>query len=168
MLRRVFSSISRWARFLATLACMAASHAAMAMSLPPSAACDAVWEAADLRAKGDALLMVLSPRMVYSLAEWRRMRAVAAGAGFVVVVARDPRVPLTEWASAVDAAGLPEIGAAPPVDVELAGRCGLLNHFPSTLVGRCGRPHPWPILGVMPDAAWRSLIVQRREAIACP
>ena len=111
--------------------------------------------------------MVLSPRMPYALAEWPRMRDVAHEAGYVVVVARDPQVWLAEWSSAVQAAGLRQLAHAPTVDIELAGRCGLLNHFPSALAGRCGQAHPWPILGVMPSMAWRSLLNQRREGVAC-
>jgi len=153
------------------MACMAASHAAaMPQPLPaPSAACTAVWAAAGLQGQHkDALLVVLSPRMVYSLLEWRRMHDVAVAAGFEVVVARDPRVPRQEWLSALQVAGLPELATVPEVDADQAGRCGLMNHFPSALVGRCGHPHPWPIVSVMPSAFWRSLLLQRREAIACP
>ncbi|MFT4195896.1 MAG: hypothetical protein QM614_14810 [Ottowia sp.] len=147
----------------------AASHATTVAPLAPSASCGAVWAVAGLHEMpGDSLLVVLSPRMVYALTEWPRMREAAATAGFRVVVVRDPRVPRSEWSSAIAVAGLPDLAAVPEVDAGLAGQCGLLNHFPSTLVGRCGRPHPWPVLGVMPTAAWRSLIVQRREAVSCP
>ncbi|MFT3779879.1 MAG: hypothetical protein QM772_16710 [Ottowia sp.] len=156
----------RCASLLIAVAGAATPHAAPVL---PSASCNAVWAATGLsEVPGDHLLVVLSPRMVYALIEWPRMREAAVSAGFSVTVARDPRVPPSEWSSAVEAAGLPELSAAPRVDADLAGSCGLLNHFPSTLVGRCGRPHPWPILGVMPDAAWRSLLVQRRDAMACP
>ena len=151
---------------------MSWAAAAPASTLTPvaaSASCDAVWAAAGLHEMPeDSLLVVLSPRMVYALTEWPRMREAAAAVGFSVTVVRDPRVPPSEWFSAVDAAGLPELAEVSKADADLAGRCGLLNHSPSALVGRCGRPHPWPILGVMPSAAWRSLIVQRREAITCP
>jgi len=154
------------------VACMAATHAVAAepVQQPPAAAsCNALWETAGLQGEQkEALLVVLSPRMVYAFKEWRRMSGVAAAAGFAVVAVRDPRVPQSEWLSAVHAAGLPELASVPEVDADQAGHCGLLNHFPSTLVGRCGHPHPWPILGVMPSAPWLSLLMQRREAIACP
>jgi hypothetical protein len=149
--------------------CGAMPSLALAQQAPyPSAACDAVWQAMGLAHQpGGAVLMVLSPRMVYALKEWRRMRDAAAMAGLSVVVSRDPRVGPQEWAGAVSAADVSELADIPVVEAEAAGGCGLLNHFPSALVGRCGRPHAWPILGVMPSAAWRSLLVDRREAVEC-
>jgi hypothetical protein len=134
----------------------------------PTAACQAAWRAMGMANQpGGAVLLVLSPRMVYAFQEWRRMTEVAMAAGLSVAVSRDPGVGLQEWTAAVSAAGMPELADIPAVDAEAGGRCGLLNHFPSALVGRCGRPHAWPILGVMPSAAWRSLLLDRREGVPC-
>ena len=114
--------------------------------------------------------VVLSPRMPYALREWRRMAASARVAGFPVVAWRDPRVPEAEWQAAIDAAELPELRAAPALALDVAAACQMLNHAPATVVARCGRGHPWPILGVMPDVAWLQLLDARRadlEQVPC-
>lgn len=131
-----------------------------------------------VRASGDAaldsqaaraqLLVVLSPRMVYALREWPRLHDQAQAAGFDVHGVRDPRVPEAEWHSAVMAAGLSELAAWPAA--RLAGWPGtqVRNHWPAAWVRWRGRTHPWPILGVMPDAAWLQLLRQRLEDLqAC-
>ncbi|MBK6868510.1 MAG: hypothetical protein IPG98_11520 [Burkholderiales bacterium] len=115
--------------------------------------------------------IVLSPRMPYALREWRRMAASARAAGFQVSAWRDPRVPEAEWQAAVGVAELPELRTAPILPMELAKACGVLNHAPATVLARCGHGHPWPILGVMPDAAWLQLLDARRidlEQVPCP
>ena len=59
---------------------------------------------------------------------------------------------------------------APALDPDTGRACQVLNHSPATIVVRCGRAHPWPILGVMPDAAWHGLLQARRtelEAVSC-
>ncbi len=115
--------------------------------------------------------IVLSPRMPYALHEWRRMAASAQAAGFEVSTWRDPRVPKAEWLAAVDIAELPELRTAPILPLELAKACGVLNHAPATVLARCSHGHPWPILGVMPDAAWLQLLDARRidlEQAPCP
>lgn len=118
------------------------------------------------RACGQPLVrMLLSPRMPYALLEWRRMRQAAEDAGFEVRAERDPRVPDAEWQAAVQALGLAELAGAPVLDEPTAAALGLLHHAPSSLVERCGRRHPWPVLGVMPDAAWRALLRQRLAAL---
>jgi hypothetical protein len=101
------------------------------------------------------VLMTLSPHMVYSLLEWRRMRAIARDEGFCVVPARDPRVPQGEWQQAVDRAGLPELRTAPSLADLDVPQALFLNHAPTSQVWRCGQAHPWPIFGVMTDAGWR-------------
>jgi hypothetical protein len=113
------------------------------------------------------VLIVLSPRMPYALQEWPRMRALAEQAGFQIRAFRDPGVPSSEWEAGLEAAGLPELQTAPVLDQQVAADCRLLNHAPSALVGRCDRWHAWPVLGVMPDAAWLAVLNERREAIAC-
>ncbi len=95
------------------------------------------------------------------------MRAAAEQAGFDVIALRDPQLPQSEWHAGVEAARLPELHRLPALDAAAATQCRLLNHAPSALVGRCGRIHPWPVLGVMPDGAWLAVLRQRREAIAC-
>jgi hypothetical protein len=130
-----------------------AAHAAP----PPIEACP--WNAAafvSARApRGPLVLMTLSPHMVYSLLEWRRMRAVAADEGFCVIAARDPRVPEDEWRQALDRAGLPELRAAPSLADLGVPQAFFFNHAPTSQVWLCGRAHPWPIFGVMTNVGWR-------------
>lgn len=119
------------------------------------------------------LLVLLSPRMVYALQEWPRMDATAQLAGFRVVACRDPRVPLDEWQAAARQVDWPEGQGLPALGEDEARRHGLLNHAPSALVMARGCVHPWPVLGVMPDAAWRAVLMARRAdleqaAPACP
>lgn len=117
------------------------------------------------------LRMLLSPRMPWALPEWPRMQRLAQEHGLQVQTWRDPRVPPSEWLAATHAAGLPELAHIPALDEAQAAAQGLLHHAPSSLVGRCTwatpsaastcRWHPWPILGVMPDAAWVALLQHR-------
>ncbi|MDO5626475.1 MAG: hypothetical protein Q4G71_17535 [Pseudomonadota bacterium] len=111
------------------------------------------------------VMVLLSPRMVYALLEWPRMQRVAQEAGFAVKVWRDPRVPDAEWQEAVHASGQAEMLAAPPMPAPLATACGLLNHAPAAVVSWQGRVHPWPIQGVMPDAAWLAVLRARHQAL---
>lgn len=124
-------------------------------------ACLDVAMAQRFEGRTPAVLVVLSPRMPYALREWTRMKTLAEREGFRVLPLRDPRVPDLEWRQALAASGhvgMADIGALPD---EVAARCGLLNHAPAALVGRCGAFHPWPILGVMPDPSWRSTLQAR-------
>lgn len=106
--------------------------------------------------------MILSPRMVYSFSEWPRMRRAAEQAGFVVQSVRDPRIGDREWRSAALAADRREALDLPlPEATLLANFPELLNHSPTSLVRLAGRTHPWPIIGVMPNAAWTALLKQR-------
>lgn len=93
------------------------------------------------------------------------MRRVAEAAGFEVLALRDPRVPDDEWLAAVRTLGLPELADAAVLEEPTAAALGLLHHAPSSIVERCGVRHRWPILGVMPDAAWRALLLQRAQAL---
>ena len=155
------------AGFLLAGACLTSVHAAESTTRGETGSCGGPTLAVRHADDTSTLLTVLSPRMVYALLEWPRMRDAAIAEGFQVVATRDPRVPDAEWRAAVQAAGLHELAAVPSIDAEAAARCGLLNHFPSSLVIRCGRTHPWPILGVMPERAWRSVLAQRRESLSC-
>lgn len=110
--------------------------------------------------------MVLSPRMPYALQEWPRMRQAARSIGFDVVALRDPRVPDLEWRAALEVADLPELVSAPPVDEVQAARLGVLNHAPASVVTYCGCWHPWPVLGVMPDQAWLTLLRARQADLS--
>lgn len=115
--------------------------------------------------------MVLSPRMVYSLREWRRMRSGAERAGYRVDTRLDPRVPVSEWRSAALAQGEAELENLPFIDLVDAAALDLLNHAPAASVAWDGRSHPWPILGIMPNQAWLSLLEARLQALRrteCP
>jgi len=101
------------------------------------------------------VVMALSPHMVYSFLEWRRMQAVAVDEGFCVIPARDPRVPKEEWLQAVNRANLPELRAAPSLADLGLSPAFFFNHAPISQVWRCGHAHPWPIFGVMTDIGWR-------------
>ncbi|MDO5086310.1 MAG: hypothetical protein Q4D74_01720 [Comamonadaceae bacterium] len=109
--------------------------------------------------------------MPYALQEWPRLARVAQSAGFAVRAWRDPRVPQAEWLAAVQASGHDDLRQTPVMHERYALALGLLNHAPSSVVLRCGQAHPWPILGVMPDAPWRQLLLARAAALkelACP
>ena len=108
--------------------------------------------------------------MPYALKEWPRMRDAAQAAGFTAVTLRDPRVGEREWRDAVRAARVPaalhlhRLQAPAP-----AGSFGALNHFPIALVGSGDRLNPRPVLGVMPDAAFVSVLASRlRQLCAAP
>ena len=124
---------------------------------------------ADCRATASpTVLMVLSPRMVYALREWPRMQRTAERAGFAVCSLRDPRVGESEWRAAANAAGRSEALDLPLLDTAMLRASaipGLLNHSPASLVQFDGRLHPWPILGVMPDAAWIAVLQDRLDRL---
>jgi hypothetical protein len=117
------------------------------------------WSAAAFKAasapRTPVVLMTLSPHMVYSFLEWRRMRAVAVAEGFCVIPARDPHVPQAEWLQAVNQAHLPELRDAPSLADLGVPQAFFFNHAPTSQVWLCGRGHPWPIFGVMTDIGWR-------------
>ncbi|TXK26252.1 hypothetical protein FVQ98_14890 [Ottowia sp. GY511] len=94
------------------------------------------------------------------------MQVTAEDDGFQVLAMRDPRIPDGEWAQAltkVASDGLTDIGL---IAQTTAADCGLLNHTPSALVGRCGAVHPWPILGVMPSDFWADTLHSRLGQLA--
>jgi hypothetical protein len=113
------------------------------------------------------LIMVISPRMVYSMLEWPRMRMLAQGAGFQVVTWRVQGLLPTEWDRAVHAALWPadlrDLAAEIPSVCSVA--LGRMNHFPYSRVTAHGLLHAWPIWGVLPDEAWLASLEFRREAL---
>lgn len=162
-----------WIGLVLAASCLAPASAALAQSAPASplpaaaSACERALAAAhvDLSPPGASVLMLLSPRMPWALPEWRRMAATARAAGLQVITLRDARVPLAEWRAATAAARLPELADVPALASAAAQACGLLNHAPTSLVAGCGRVHPWPVWGVMPDAAWRHVLQARRQQL---
>lgn len=114
------------------------------------------------------VIMMLSPRMVYAFSEWPRMKRAAEEAGFVVQSVRDPRIGDDEWRLAAIAADRPqmlELPSLPDVARSIENFPALLNHSPTSIVRLGGRAHPWPIIGVMPDAAWTGLLRQRLDQL---
>lgn len=113
------------------------------------------------------VVVVLSPRMVYSMTEWPRMREAAVSEGFDVVAWRSPAVPEWEWQDAVVKLRWPasEIDAISTPPTICTTWLGQPNHFPYSVVIERGRAHPSPIWGVLPDAVWvESLRLRRRDA----
>jgi hypothetical protein len=111
-----------------------------------------------------ALVTVLSPKMVYSMTEWPRMRAAAVDDGFEVVAWRSAAVSGPEWRDAVAKAGWPRsedvnVSETPTACEDWLGRP---NHFPYSVVIERGRVHSSPIWGVLPDAAWVESLRLRR------
>lgn len=126
---------------------------------------DECLQAMELPAERRVLLSVLSPRMVYSMTEWPRMQATAEAEGFEVIAWRSPLVPEAEWRSAVRQAGWAR-DASRPVPAACMAWLGRPNHFPySRVIGTEGM-HPWPIWGVLPEAAWVESLRCRRDALA--
>jgi hypothetical protein len=113
------------------------------------------------------LLVVLSPKMVYSMTEWPRMRAAAVSDGFDVVTWRLPTLPEQEWRDAVVKAQWPasDIASVAVAPKECGPWLGQPNHFPYSLVVERGHVHPSPIWGVLPDAAWVDSLQQRRREL---
>ena len=110
------------------------------------------------------ILVMLSPRMAYSIHEWPRMAGAAQAAGFDVQVFRDPRVPKPEWEAATRVDGFDALAAVEAPDAQTLQTFKThhaMNHAPAALV-KCGRViHPAPVLGVMPDIAWTAVLRQR-------
>ena len=90
------------------------------------------------------------------------MRRAAQAAGFATVSLRDPRIGVREWQAATRAAGVPAaLRLRRLQSPALIDQFGALNHFPIALVQSGQRRHPWPVLGVMSDAAFVSVLRQR-------
>lgn len=131
---------------------MAPLHAGEALILSPE--CLDVVVRSEFRRP--IVVAVLSPRMVYSMTEWPRMRAAAEGAGFDVVAWWASDLAEDEGAMAAEKAGWSTHEIAHLVRVPHA--CSVLlghpNHYPYSQVLDRGRLHAWPIWGVMPNQAW--------------
>jgi len=102
------------------------------------------------------VVAVLSPRMVYSMTEWPRMRAAAEAEGFDAVAWWAPGLTDGEGAVAAERAGWSADEIARPVRMPdaCAGLLGHANHYPYSRVLDRGRLHAWPVWGVMPNQAW--------------
>lgn len=113
------------------------------------------------------VIMLLSPRMVYSLLEWSRMRQAAEAIGYRVLSWKDPRVPDEEWRAALAS---PASTLNDPYALHaMPARCQWLwrgvNHLPMSFVSLGSQLHPWPVWGVMPDEAWREALQFRWLAL---
>jgi hypothetical protein len=113
------------------------------------------------------VIMLLSPRMVYTLLEWTRMRRAAEALGFRVLSWKDPRVPEAEWQSAlaspVATTTDPEALLAMPAQCDSLWRG--MNHSPMSFVLLGAHLHPWPVWGVMPEEAWSEALRFRLLAL---
>lgn len=114
------------------------------------------------------VVMLISPRMVYSLLEWPRMHAQAQAAGFQVVTWSSPDLLPGEWTQAVRAVSWPRslrdaIGEVPPACAPLLYR---VNHFPYSVVVAQNRMHNWPIWGVVSNEAWAASLAHRLSALS--
>lgn len=151
------------------MACGCLSACSAVTSLTPGEPMGEAADLATLRSSGPSeclaqvapfsrdplVVAVISPRMVYSMTEWPRMRAAARQAGWRVVTVKAPGLREEEWQGAFVSAGGTSISdgvRAMPTACETEWRG--LNHFPYSVVALEGRSHPWPIWGVLPDQEW--------------
>jgi hypothetical protein len=136
---------------------------ALPAEVPP--ACQLVLQ---VRHDRFTVLAVLSPRMVYSMTEWPRLRDAATREGFQVVAWRSADVTETEWLLAARKAGWLESEAfrVQPVPPDCADWLGRPNHFPYAVVVADRSAVSWPIWGVMPDSAWVDSLLSRRALLA--
>jgi len=113
------------------------------------------------------LVMLLSPRMVYSLLDGARLRQTAEALGYQVLSWKDPRVPESEWRAAL--ASPASTTTDPDALLAMPARCQSLwrnvNHSPTSFVLLGSQIHPWPVWGVMPDEAWREALLFRLLAL---
>jgi hypothetical protein len=139
----------------------AAAAQASELAPAPSAGCQRVL--ARVEPSGPVLVSVLSPRMVYSMTEWPRMRAAAETLGFGVVAWWSPQVSEQEATEAAARAGWPMtvLSRTSVVPEECTAWVGVPNHFPYTRVRLQGRTHAWPIWGVLPDQRWLESLQRR-------
>lgn len=128
------------------------------------AECPATWSTGSAV---PVVVMLISPRMAYSMSEWPRMRLAALKAGYEVVTWKAPGVSDQEWAQAVQvthwtSAQSALIGDVPPA---CAAWWRGPNHFPFSSVVLGGQVHEWPIWGVLSDVAWTASLALRLEAL---
>ena len=95
------------------------------------------------------------------------MQTVAESEGFDVVVWRARTVSEHEWDDAGTRArwrtsDIARVSAEPAA---CGAWIGSPNHYPYSAVMVRGRVHPWPIWGVLPDAAWIESLQFRRSAL---
>lgn len=113
------------------------------------------------------VVILLSPRMVYSLLEWARMRQTAEALGYRVQSWKDPRVPEAEWRAALASPAArttdPDALLAMPAQCDSLWRG--MNHSPMSLVLLGSHLHPWPVWGVMPEEAWSEALRFRLLAL---
>ncbi|WP_171984886.1 hypothetical protein [Hydrogenophaga sp. A37] len=126
--------------------------------------CLATWSSGSA---APVVVMLISPRMVYSMSEWPRMRLAALAAGFEVVTWKAPGVSAQEWAQAAQATQWRRsqsalIGDVPPACTVWLRR---LNHFPFSSVVLGDQVHEWPIWGVLSDEAWIDSLALRLESL---
>jgi hypothetical protein len=128
------------------------------------AACQATWTS---RPAAPVVVMLISPRMLYSLLEWPRMRSGALVAGFDVVTWKAPGVSAQEWAQAIQAARWTPAQSDLVSDVPAACAAWLqrVNHFPFSTVVLGRHAHEWPIWGVLTDEAWAVSLALRLDAL---
>lgn len=113
------------------------------------------------------VVMLLSPRMVYTLLEWTRMRQAAEALGYRVLGWKDPRVPEAEWRAAL--ASPSATTTDPDALLAMPAQCDSLwrgmNHSPMGFVLSGAHLHPWPVWGVMPEEAWSEALRFRLLAL---
>ncbi|HAX19647.1 MAG TPA: hypothetical protein DCY64_05115 [Hydrogenophaga sp.] len=113
------------------------------------------------------VVMLMSPRMVYSLLEWARMRQTAEALGYRVLSWKDPRVPEAEWRAALGSPAAtttdPEALLAMPAQCDSLWRG--MNHSPMSFVLLESHLHPWAVWGVMPEEAWSEALRFRLLAL---
>lgn len=116
------------------------------------------------------VVAVLSPRMVYSMTEWPRMRATALSEGFGVVAWWSPDLTGNEGAAAAEKAGwtTSDMANVTQVPSECVASVGRPNHYPFSVVLDRWKVHDWPIWGVMPDQAWVDSLHWRLFALRRP
>lgn len=116
------------------------------------------------------LVTVLSPRMVYSVTEWPRMRTAAEAEGFDAVAWWASDLADDEGAAAAELAGwsVHEMARVAQVPAECGESVGRPNHYPYSRVLDRGRLHAWPIWGVMPNQAWVDSLRWRLHALRQP
>lgn len=113
------------------------------------------------------VVALLSPRMVYSLQAWPRMKSEAEALGFRVAAWRDPRIPEIEWRAALDTEALSRSNS---VEVEALQEGCLaqwmpIDHVPLTRVLWRGHVHRWPVWGVMTSQAWEETLRNRLASL---
>lgn len=128
----------------------------------------AVCQETVLREPGEwVVVAVISPRMVYAMTEWPRMRRAALKEGYRVLAWRSSEAGDAEWRDASrragwDAADTAAVSRVPSGCVDWIGHP---NHFPFVRVVDAHGKASWPIWGVLPDADWQESLRYRRGGV---